>query len=171
MPGEALVAAAAVEAVKDAAQMTAWDHMYLAKAAADVAKVKPLVVAEHALAKEAGIIAEHNKPADLLHKVEHALGDLLHSHATTPVVAPETQAPAPEQAAAPQAGSPEQTQSSGAPAPHPQESWITAIELHAASLEGQLADTLKGFAAKVRSGEQSFTDEVKAELEKIGVKF
>lgn len=167
MPGEALVAAAAVEAVKDAAQMTAWDHMYLAKVAADVAKTKPLVVAEQALAQESKVLADHNPGLGhrILDAVEGALG--LHPNAG---VAPAAEvAGSPVTPVAPASDSqPAQTPAS------PPASHVTAaeaIELHVASMEGHIADSLKAFAAKLRTGEESFTAEVKGELEKLGVKF
>lgn len=43
------------------------------------------------------------------------------------------------------------------------------IDLHAAGLFGGIAQSLKDFAAKLRSGEETLTEEVKAELKKIGV--
>lgn len=44
------------------------------------------------------------------------------------------------------------------------------IELHAAGLFGGIAQSLKDFAGKLRSGEEKLTEEVKAELAQIGVK-
>jgi len=45
-----------------------------------------------------------------------------------------------------------------------------AVDAHAATLFGGIAHSLKDFAARLRSGEEKLTDEVKAELAKIGVK-
>jgi predicted DNA-binding protein (UPF0251 family) len=47
----------------------------------------------------------------------------------------------------------------------------TKIEAHAETLTGGLKHALTAFAAKLRSGEEKLVAEVKAELEKIGVKF
>ncbi len=153
---------------------TRWDKM-LSDAHADVAAAGQKV--EQAVKNEAAVIAEHNvnTPA----KVEAVVtagaakvGEAVKTEVN--VVVEHNQGTAAKVEGVVKKDALQVLKEAEAEAEkltNPVESAAKAIEAHAATVTGGLANALKEFAAKLRSGEETLVADVKAELAKIGVKF